>query len=45
MASFIVEGENASTVPLLSAGFAIAACMLVLLGRAPRGAPAASPVP
>jgi DHA1 family inner membrane transport protein len=45
MASFIVEGENASAVPLLSAGFAIAACMLVLLGRAPRGAPAASPVP
>ena len=45
MASFIVEGENASAVPLLSAGFAIAACLLVLLGRAPRGAPAAGAVP
>lgn len=35
-ASFIVEGENASAVPLLSAGFAFAAGLLVLAGRLPR---------
>ena len=45
MASFIVEGENANAVPLLSAGFALGAGMLVLLGRALRAAPAASAVP
>jgi len=36
-ASFIVEGENAGAVPLLSAGFAVAAALLLLLrGRARR---------
>jgi DHA1 family inner membrane transport protein len=32
-ASFIVESENAAAVPLLSAGFAIAAAVLVLATR------------
>ena len=36
MASFIVEGENASAVPLLSAGFAVASGLLVLAGGSPR---------
>lgn len=36
MASFIVEGENASAVPLLSAGFAVASGLLVLAGCSPR---------
>ncbi|HEY9095877.1 MAG TPA: MFS transporter [Hydrogenophaga sp.] len=36
-ASFIVEGENASAVPLLSAGFAVAAALLLLATR-PRSA-------
>ncbi|KRD26576.1 MFS transporter [Acidovorax sp. Root267] len=44
-ASFIVEGENASAVPLLSAGFALAAAALVLVGRAPRSAPALRSLP
>lgn len=36
-ASFIVEGENAGAVPLLSAGFAVAAALLLLLrGRTRR---------
>lgn len=33
MASFIVEGENASAVPLLSAGFALTAAVLALMAR------------
>jgi MFS family permease len=41
MASFIVEGENASAVPLLSASFALAAGVLVMLRRGRRAAPAA----
>jgi DHA1 family inner membrane transport protein len=32
-ASFIVEGENAGSVPLLSAGFAVAAALLLLASR------------
>ncbi|MFC3685579.1 MFS transporter [Hydrogenophaga luteola] len=32
-ASFVVDGNNASAVPLLSAGFALAAAALVLLNR------------
>ena len=36
MASFIVEGENASAVPLLSAGFAVTSGLLVLAGGSPR---------
>ena len=36
-ASFIVEGENASAVPLLSSGLAIAAAVLVLTARARSG--------
>ena len=32
-ASFIVEGENAAGVPLLSAGFAIAAALVLLATR------------
>lgn len=42
-ASFIVEGENAAGVPLISAGFAIAAALLLVMRRrtAPRGAQAA----
>jgi predicted MFS family arabinose efflux permease len=39
VASFVIEGDNASAVPLLSAAFALAAAALVLLGRAQRGAP------
>ena len=38
MASFIVEGEDASAVPLLSAGFAVAAVALLLLTRSRVGA-------
>ena len=45
MASFIVEGENASAVPLLSAGFALAAGVLVVLGRVRHAAPAAGALP
>jgi hypothetical protein len=45
VASFIVEGENAGAVPLLSASFAIAAGALVLMGRAPGGATTARAVP
>jgi len=37
-ASFIVEGENAAAVPLLSAGFAIAAALLVLTTQPRRSA-------
>jgi len=37
-ASFIVEGENAAAVPLLSAGFAIVAALLVLTTRPRRAA-------
>lgn len=37
-ASFIVEGENAAAVPLLSAGFAMAAAALVLATRPRREA-------
>lgn len=37
-ASFIVEGDNASAVPLLSAAFAVAAAALVLLTRVRQGA-------
>ncbi len=37
-ASFIIEGENASGVPLLSAGFAMAAAALLLLTRRRAGA-------
>lgn len=37
-ASFIVEGENAAAVPLLSAGFAVAAAALVLATRPRREA-------
>lgn len=37
-ASFIVEGDNASAVPLLSAAFAMAAAALVLLTRTRQGA-------
>lgn len=33
MASFIVEGENTSAVPLLSAGFALTAAVLALMAR------------
>jgi len=44
VASFIVEGENASAVPMLSAGFAVAAGVLVLLQGARRDAPAARAV-
>jgi DHA1 family inner membrane transport protein len=33
VASFMVEGENAGPVPLLSAGFALAAAALILLTR------------
>ena len=42
MASFIVEGDNASAVPLLSAGFALAAGGLTLLGRRLPGGATAS---
>lgn len=45
MASFIVEGDNASAVPLLSAGFALAAGVLALLGRAPRATAPAGALP
>ena len=45
MASFIVEGDNASAVPLLSAGFALAAAVLALLGRAPRATAPAGALP
>lgn len=38
-ASFVVEGNDASAVPLLSVAFALAAAGLVLLGRAQRGTP------
>jgi DHA1 family inner membrane transport protein len=41
-ASFIVEGENAGSVPLLSAGFAVAAALLLLASR--RRIAAASPL-
>jgi hypothetical protein len=37
-ASFIVEGENAGSVPLLSAGFAVAAALLLLATRRQMGA-------
>lgn len=37
-ASFVVDGNNASAVPLLSAGFALAAAALVLLTRSRQGA-------
>lgn len=37
-ASFMVEGNNASAVPLLSAAFAVAAAALVLLTRVHQGA-------
>lgn len=37
-ASFMVEGNDASAVPLLSVAFAVAAAVLVLLGRVPQGA-------
>lgn len=37
-ASFIIEGENASGVPLLSTGFAMAAAALLLLTRRRAGA-------
>jgi len=37
-ASFIVEGDNAAAVPLLSAGFAIAAALLVLTTQPRRSA-------
>lgn len=38
-ASFIVEGENATAVPLLSATFAIAALAILLFGRLQRVSP------
>lgn len=37
-ASFMVEGNDASAVPLLSVAFAVAAAVLVLLGRVGHGA-------
>ena len=45
MASFIVQGDDASAVPLLSAGFALAAGVLVLAGRAPRSTARAAALP
>jgi DHA1 family inner membrane transport protein len=38
-ASFVIEGNDASAVPLLSAAFALAAAALVVLGRTQRGMP------
>jgi MFS transporter, DHA1 family, inner membrane transport protein len=40
VASFVVDGENAGAVPLLSAGFAVAAGLLLLLNRRPTAAAA-----
>ena len=40
-ASFIVEGENAAAVPLLSAAFAIAAALMLLVTRRRNAAPTA----
>ena len=44
-ASFIVDGENAAAVPLLSAGFAIAAAVLLLTTRPRRAAVSARAAP